>query len=121
MEDNIDRSQNSFSYQNSDITKVFWYLYFLLHFNLRGLFKAKAVLVEEQYWYNLTDSKSGGDKEVHTFPKGISSKVIVIARMELDLAYFDVMVQQFTYYVTGTPPGFFFISPFHKYPTKDFI
>ena len=38
----------------------------------------------------------GGGKGVHTFPKGISSKVntreLVIARLEFELAYYDVTV-----------------------------
>ena len=32
------------------------------------LFNAKAILLEEQWWYNLTHSWE--DKGVHTFPKG---------------------------------------------------
>ena len=39
------------------------------------LFYAKAILLEEQWWYYLTHSWE--DKGVHTFPKGISLKVIV--------------------------------------------
>ena len=39
------------------------------------LFNAKAILLEEQSWYHLTHSWE--DKGVHTFPKGISLKVIV--------------------------------------------
>ena len=34
-----------------------------------------------------------GDKWVHTFPKGISPKVNVIARLEFELATYDVAVQ----------------------------
>ena len=34
-----------------------------------NLFNAKAILLEEQKWYDLTHSWE--DKGVHTFPKGI--------------------------------------------------
>ena len=37
--------------------------------------------------------KSGWDKEVLTFPKVISAKVNVIARLEFELAYYDVALQ----------------------------
>ena len=35
---------------------------------------------------------AGGNKGVHTFPKGISPKVNVIARLEFELAYFEAAV-----------------------------
>ena len=35
------------------------------------------------------------DKEVNTFPKGITPKVNAIARLELKLAFYDVIIQQF--------------------------
>ena len=35
------------------------------------------------------------DKGVRTFPKGICPKVIVIARLEFELAYYDSAVQRF--------------------------
>ena len=50
---------------------VQWYI------NLRGLLNAKAILLEEQKWHHLTHSWE--DKRVNTFPKGIRSKVHVIA------------------------------------------
>ena len=37
-----------------------------LHINLRGLFNAKAILVEEQWYYLIANL---GDKVVHTFPR----------------------------------------------------
>ncbi len=55
------------------------------------LFNAKAILLEEQERYYLTHSWV--DKWVHTFPKGICSKVNVIARLEYELAYYDTAVQ----------------------------
>ena len=35
---------------------------------------------------------SWGDKWVHTFPKGISLKMNLIARLEFEFAYYDVAV-----------------------------
>ena len=44
------------------------------------------------------------NKGVHAFPKGINTKGNVIARLEFELTYYDVVVQYTTYYATGTPP-----------------
>ena len=41
---------------------------------------------------------------VHTFLKGICPKVNVIARLEFELAYYDVAVQLFSYNSMGTLP-----------------
>ena len=65
------------------------------------LFNAKAILLEEQYWYYLTHSWE--DKGVNTFPKGICPKVNVIARLEHELAYYDSAVHRFNHYTTKTP------------------
>ena len=45
---------------------------------------AKAIIVEEQQWYDLTDS-SGVGNGVYTFLKGISLRVNVIIRPEFKL------------------------------------
>ena len=37
---------------------------------------------------------------VHTFPKGISPKVNVIAWLEFELAYFEAVVKHFNNYIT---------------------
>ena len=63
------------------------------------LFNAKAILLEEQ-WYYLTHSWEG--KGVRTFPKGICPKVNVIARLEYELAYYDSAVHPFNHYTTRT-------------------
>ena len=44
------------------------------------------------------------DNRVHTFAKNISSKVNVIAQLELELAYYDFAVQHVNHYATGTSP-----------------
>ena len=67
------------------------------------LFNAKAILIEEQWWYYLTHSWD--DKGVHTFPKGICPKVNVIAKLEYELAYYDSAVHRFNHYTTRTPPS----------------
>ena len=46
------------------------FLSFLNDIKFRGLFNAKAILEKEQQYNHLTLE----DKEVHIFPKGISSK-----------------------------------------------
>ena len=56
--------------------------------------------MEEQLWYFLTYSL--GDKEIHTFSKGISLNVDIILRLELELAYFEAVVQHFCHYTMGT-------------------
>ena len=48
-----------------------------------------------------------GDKEVHTFPKSICSKVNVIAQLEYELAYYDSAVHRFNHYTTRTPSDIF--------------
>ena len=47
--------------------------------NLLRLFYSKAILVEEQQWYYLTNSL--GNKEVHTFSRGTSPKVNIILKI----------------------------------------
>ena len=72
-----------------------------MYINFCGLLNAKAILHEEQLWYNLTHSWE--DKGVHTFTKGICPKVNVIARLEYELAYNDSAVHRFNHYTTRTP------------------
>ena len=72
------------------------------------LFNAKAILLEEQFWYYLT--LSWEDKGVHTFPKGICPKMNVLARQEYELAYYDSAVHRFNHYTTRTPLSFSYCS-----------
>ena len=58
------------------------------------------MLLEEQSWYYLTHSWE--DKVLRTFPKGISPKVNVIARLGFELAYYDSAGQYFNHYITRT-------------------
>ena len=41
-------------------------------------------------------------KEFHTFPKAISLKVIVIARLAFEIAYYTVVVPHFSHYAKET-------------------
>ena len=66
--------------------------------NLHGLFNAKAILVEQHQRYYLTDNWR--DKRVHAFPKSISPKVNVIARLEFELAYSEVAILNVNHYTT---------------------
>ena len=42
---------------------------------------------------------NNGDKGLHTFPKSISLKLNVVARLEFELAYFEAVVQHCSHYV----------------------
>ena len=84
------------------MTLQFFFLFFKWHINLCWLFNAKAILLEEQLWYDLTHSWE--DKGVHTFPKGICPKVNLLVRLEYELAYYDSEVHRFNHYTTRTPP-----------------
>ena len=46
---------------------------------------------------------------VHTFPKGICTKVNVIVRREFELTYYDFAVQHFNHYTTRTPTKSFLL------------
>ena len=58
--------------------------------NFRGLVNAKNMLVGEQRRWYLIDSWS--EKGVHTFPKSISLKRNVIARLDFELSYYGTTV-----------------------------
>ena len=47
---------------------------------------------------NLTYSSE--DKEAHIFPKGISSKVNILGRLEFEVIYFDYTVHHVSRYAT---------------------
>ena len=53
-------------------------------------FVSYLMLIEEQQWYCLTDIWRG--KRVHAFLKSINPKVKVVARLQFELAYYDVAV-----------------------------
>ena len=60
------------------------------------LSNAKVILVEEQQWWYLTHSWD--NKTVHTFPRGIYSKVNVTAWLGFELAYFEAAVQHISHF-----------------------
>ena len=97
----------------------------LRHINLRGLFNAKTIFVEEQQRYYLI--RSLWDKGVHAFPKGIKSKVNVIVRLNFEVSYFESAVQHFNHCVTGTKGRivgyihFLLVLVSCKIPTASFI
>ena len=73
-----------------------WFLLF------NGIFNTRAIITEEQKWYCLTHSWE--DKGVHTFPKGICSKVNIIARLGYELTYYESADQCFMHYTTKPLP-----------------
>ena len=70
---------------------------------INGLFDSKAIPAEEQMWFYLIYNWWGG--RVHTFPKSINPKVIVIAPLAIELAYIKAADQHFNQYATGTLPS----------------
>ena len=65
----------------------------------RGLSDIKAIFGEEKQWYYLTPAHNWrGGNWIHTFPKSISPKTNVMARLEFELAYFEATVQHFSHY-----------------------
>ena len=69
--------------------------------NLFKLFNAKAILLEEQSWWYLTNTRL--NKGVNAFPQGICPKVNVRVRLEFELAYDDSAVDRYNHYTTRTP------------------
>ena len=85
-------------------------VWFLCFNGIRGLFNAKAILLEEQQWFYLTNNWE--DKGVHTFPTGIYPKVNVIVQLKYKLAYYDSAVHRFNHYTTRTlPEALFTVAP----------
>ena len=68
------------------MVRIGFFVYY--HIDLHGLFIAKDIFIEEQQWHSLT--RYWKDKEVHAFLKSISPKVIIIARLEFELSYYNV-------------------------------
>ena len=75
----------------SGLPRLVWYGFFIQwHVNLPGLFNAisveeKVVIVFNPYLEV--------DKGFHTFPKCIKLKIYVKTRLEFELTYYDVAVQ----------------------------
>ena len=61
-----------------------------------------STFLERRQWYYLTHSRK--DKKVYAFPESISLKVNLIARLEFELAYYDVVVQHVNHNTTETLP-----------------
>ena len=79
-----------------------WFDFFVYwHINLHMLFNSKAIHLKEQQWCYLMHSWE--DKAVHTFPKGICSKVNVVW-LESELTHYDPIVQCCNHYTTRTLP-----------------
>ena len=54
------------------------------------------------------------DKDAHIFPKGISPKVNVLARLGFELVYYDVVVQYVSHYTKRIPPYFILMEGRNK-------
>ena len=77
------------------LKNFFLFIFSLLNGISASLFNAKAILLEEQYWYYLIHSLE--DKRVYIFRKGICPKMNVIAWLEFELAYYDFAVHRFNH------------------------
>ena len=75
------------------LVSLFW-----RHIKLRGLFYAKAVLVEVQ------QPIAGQDKRVHAFLMNIYQKMNVIPWLEFKHGYYDVIVPYANHYNADTHP-----------------
>ena len=71
------------------------------YINLRWLFDAKSILVEKQRLGYSTHSWRKMEF-ILPLPKGISPKVIALARLEFELAYYDVAINHVSHYAIGT-------------------
>ena len=69
-----------------------------LQVKLANNYIARGALVEEQLWHYLTQVWE--NKRVHAFVKSICPKVIVTARPEFELAYYDVIFQNVNHNTT---------------------
>ena len=108
--------ENNIFYSHRDILPyllptfgLVWFLCLMAY--QPSLFNAKAILLEEQWWFcNLTHSWE--DKGVRNFPKGICPKVNITARLEFELACYDFVDHRFNHY---TPIYIRIISPRYVY------
>ena len=62
----------------------------------------KAILLEEQLWHYLIHT--WGDKWVHTFFEGVSSKVNIIALRGFKVALYNIAVKLVSHYIIESPP-----------------
>ena len=67
----------------------------------------EASLPQRQKWYYLTHNF--GKRELAPFP-WVSPKVNVIARLEFELAYYNVTIQHVSHYTTWPAPSFMMIA-----------
>ena len=67
------------------------------------LLQGWLVIHLESYEFSYPPPPAMGKKRVLTFPKGISSKVNAIVRLEFEITYFEAAVKHFSHYVTRTP------------------
>ena len=51
------------------------------------------------------DLKADRDKGIHIFSEVISPKIKVMPRLEFELTYYKVIIQNISHYTMGTPLG----------------
>ena len=81
-------------------TKNSFFCSFQWHICLRGLLNAKSIIIDPRKYY-LTCRL--WNKGVHSFPKGVNSKLNGNERLELKLPFYDVVVQHCDHFDTTNP------------------
>ena len=66
---------------------------------------AVSISYDDNHYTTRTSNLIWGYKRVYTHPKGICSKVNVIALLDFELAYYDVTVQHISHYATESLPN----------------
>ena len=93
-------------YQSTQFISVYQKRFFfssaqIVVFFFNGISMAKAIMVEEQYWFYLIHSQE--IRRVHTFPKDFGPQMNVVVREKFELTYYDVTVEYVSHYATATP------------------
>ena len=78
---------------------IFLYNIFLICFFYLKAYQPSCVI---QWQSHPMLTRRLGDKEVHTFSKGISPKENAMARLGSEITYKDVAVQYFSHYASGS-------------------
>ena len=83
------------------VSLMVWFGFFVKwQINLRMLFNAKTMFVGEHFRYDLTHRT--GNKRIHTLLKAISPRVRIRARLEFELAYYEVTMLHVNHHSAGT-------------------
>ena len=74
-----------------------WFDFFVLC----GLSKVKSIIFKEQRWYYLTDNFK--KKRSRSFSNGITRKLNIIVRQEIELGYYGIKMQYVSHHAWKSP------------------